>query len=216
MRKLYLVLFIAMLSSAHLFAQAYEGTIQFDKKKQNSIVIEYSYPAKAVENAFIARMEKLGYRPKEEKGILNRDKGFLVFKNAYITDISNDRLDYVVKVDRKSRKESDESTMYLLLQKDRENAMEKIEAYDIGRAKQYLNSMLPDIEAAHLEIKIKDQEDVVTKAEKKLKDLQDEKRTLEKKLADNEKSQDDTIKDIDEQNRTLEILRGKRTINNRQ
>jgi len=55
-----------------------------------------------VENAFVKRMEKLGYKAKEEKGILNRDKGFLVFKNAYVTDISKDRLDYIIKVERKS------------------------------------------------------------------------------------------------------------------
>lgn len=210
MRKQYFVLFTSMLVSSGLFAQAYEGNVQFDKKKQDAIVIEYIYPAKAVENAFVARMEKLGYRPKEEKGILNRDKGFLVFKNAYITDISKDRLDYVIKVERKSRKESDESTLYLILQMGGENAMDKVESYDIGRAKQYLNSMLPDIEAAHLELKIKEQEEVVSKAEKKLRDLQEDKRILEKRLADNEKDQDDTIKDIEVQRNALENLRGKR------
>ena len=212
MRKLYLVLFTTMLTSPDLLAQAYEGNIQFNKKKQDAILIEYSYPAEAVENAFVARMEKLGYRPREEKGILNRDKGFLVFKNAYITDISNDRLDYVIKVERKSRKESDDATLYLILQMGGENAMDKVESYDIGRAKQYLNSMLPDIEAAYLELKIKDQEEVVSKAEKKLKDLQEDKRTLEKKLAENENDQDDTIKDIETQRKALENLRGKRKV----
>ena len=212
MRKLYLVLFTTMLTSPDLLAQAYEGNIQFNKKKQDAILIEYSYPAEAVENAFVARMEKLGYRPREEKGILNRDKGFLVFKNAYITDISNDRLDYVIKVERKSRKESDDATLYLILQMGGENAMDKVESYDIGRAKQYLNSMLPDIEAAYLELKIKDQEEVVSKAEKKLKDLQEDKRTLEKRLAENENDQDDTIKDIETQRKALENLRGKRKV----
>ena len=210
MRKLYFVLFTAMFAAEQLSGQAYEGNVQFDKKKQNAIVIEYGYPAEAVENAFIARMEKLGYRAKEEKGILNRDKGFLVFKNAYVTDISKDRLDYVVKAERKSRKEADESTFYLVLQKDGENAMDKIDAYDIGNAKQYLNLMIPDIEAAHLELKIKDQEEIVTKAEKKLKDLQNDKRELEKKLEENEKNQEDTIKDIEAQKKALENLRGRR------
>lgn len=212
MRKLYLSLLILVAANLSSFAQAYEGTVQFDKKKQNAILIDYSYPAKAVENAFIGRMEKLGYRPKEEKGILNRDKGFLVFKNAYVTDISTDRMNYAIKVERKSRKESDESILYLILQKDGEDAMAKIDAYDMGKAKQYLNSMLPDIEAAQLELMIKDQEDVVAKAEKKLKDLQEEKRTLEKKLADNEKGQDDTIKDIEAQKNSLENLRSKRRV----
>lgn len=194
-------------------AQSYEGTIQYDKKKQAAIVCDYSYPAQAVENAFVIRMEKLGYKAKEEKGILNRDKGFLVFKNAYITDISKDRLDYIIKVERKSRKESDESIIYMVMLKNDVNAISTMEAYDIGKAKSYLNEMLPDIEAANLELQIAAQEEVVTKAEKKLKELQDDKLNLEKKLAENATAQDETIKDIDAQKKNLEALKEKRKKN---
>ena len=213
MKKICLLAIIFLNISAALQAQAYEGNIQFDKKKQAAIAIDYSYPVQAVENAIIQRMEKLGYRAKEEKGILNRDKGFLVFKNAYVTDISMDKMDYIIKVERKSRKESDEAVLYLILQKDGANAIDKLESYDIGQAKTYLNNMLPDIEAANLELQIKAQEEVVGKAEKKLKGLQDDKIELEKKLAENVKSQDDTIKDIEAQKLSLETLRGKRKKN---
>jgi hypothetical protein len=210
MKKISL-LFMAFLSFAIVtLAQSYEGTTQYDKKKQVAIVIDYAYPSQAVENAMIQRMEKLGYRAKEEKGILNRDKGVLVFKSAYVTDISKEKMDYIIKVDRKGKKENDESILYLILQKDGENAMDKLEANDIGKAKLYLNNMLPDIEAANLELQIKVQEEVVLKAEKKLKGLQDDKIELERKLAENAKSQDDTIKDIDAQKQSLEGLRGKR------
>ena len=205
------LLFIAFLSiSSIALAQAYEGTIQYDKKKQAAILIDYAYPSQAVENAMIQRMEKLGYRAKEEKGILNRDKGVLVFKSAYVTDISKEKMDYIIKVERKGKKENDESILYLILQKDGENAMDKLEATDIGKAKLYLNNMLPDIEAANLELQIKAQEEVVAKAEKKLKGLQDDKIELEKKLSENATSQDDTIKDIETQKISLETLRGKR------
>jgi hypothetical protein len=145
MRKLYFFPVFVLFACLTCSGQAYEGTIQYDKKKQNAIIIEYSYPAEAVENAFRNKMDKLGYRAKEEKGILNRDKGFLVYKNAYVTDISKERLDYIINVERKSRKEADESTLYLILQDDGENAMDKLDSYDIGRAKTYLNNMLPDI-----------------------------------------------------------------------
>lgn len=194
-------------------AQSYEGTIQYDKKKQAAIVCDYSYPAQAVENAFVKRMEKLGYKAKEEKGILNRDKGFLVFKNAYVTDISKDRLDYIIKVERKSRKESDESIIYMVMLKNDVNAISTMEAYDIGKAKSYLNEMLPDIEAANLELQIAAQEEVVTKAEKRLKELQDDKLNLEKRLAENATAQDETIKDIDAQKKSLEALKEKRKKN---
>lgn len=210
MKKISLLIISLLSLSAATLAQAYEDNVQYDKKKQPAIAIDYSYPAQAVENAIVQRMEKLGYRAKEEKGILNRDKGFLVFKNAYVTDISKEKMDYIIKVERKSRKESDEAVLYLIMHKDGANAMDKLEANDIGNAKVYLNNMLPDIEAANLELQIKAQEEVVAKAEKKLKGLQDDKIELENKLAENAKSQDDTIKDIEAQKASLETLRGKR------
>ena len=213
MKKIVLLPVIILFFALASFAQSYEGTIQFDKKKQTAIVCDYSYPAQAVENAFVKRMEQLGYKAKEEKGILNRDKGFLVFKNAYVTDISKDKMDYIIKVERKSRKESDESVIYMIMLKNDANAISTMEAYDIGKAKSYLNEMLPDIEAANLELQIAAQEEVVTKAEKKLKELQDDKLNLEKRLAENATAQDETIKDIDAQKKSLEALKEKRKKN---
>lgn len=173
-------------------------------------MIDYIYPPEAVENAFVQKMEKLGYKPKEEKGLLNKDRGFLVFKNAYVTDISSDRMDYVIKVERKSRKESDESILYVVMMKDDVNVLDKLDAYDVGRSKSFLNNMLPDIETANLELQIKAQEEIVAKAEKKLAGLQKDKEELEKKLADNVKDQENTEKDIELQKQNLETLRIKR------
>ncbi len=210
MKKISL-LFISLVTIASIAtAQAYEGSVQYDNKKQAAIMIDYSYPSKAVENAIIQRMEKLGYHAKEEKGILNRDKGFLVFKNVYITDITIDKIDYILKVERKSRKESEEAVLYLIMNKEGGNAMDKMDAYDIGRAKSFLNNMLPDIEAANLELLIKAKEEMVAKAEKKLKTLQSDKQELENKLTANSKMQDETIKDIETEKQNLETLKGKR------
>jgi len=194
-------------------SQAYEGTIQYDKKKQPAIVIDYSYPPEAVQNAITQKMEKSGYRAKEEKGILNRDKGFLIFKNAYLTEISKDKLDYIIKVERKSRKENDEAILFLIMQKDGTNAIDKMPADEISSAKAFLNKMLPDIEAANLELQIKAQEEVVAKAEKKLKDLKVDQASLEAKLQQNKTDQENTQKDIEAQKQSLGILMGKRKIN---
>ena len=210
MKKISLLLISFVMIAAIARAQAYEGSVQYDKKKQAAIMIDYSYPSKAVENAIIQRMEKLGYHAKEEKGILNRDKGFFVFKNAYITDITIDKIDYIIKVERKSRKESEEAILYLIMNKEGGNAMDKMDAYDIGRAKSFLNNMLPDIEAANLELLIKAKEEMVAKAEKKLKNLQADKLELENKIIANAKMQDETIKDIELNKENLETLKGKR------
>lgn len=213
MKKKVLLSVVIMLLALVSFAQSYEGTIQYNKKKHTAIVCDYSYPAQAVENAFVKRMEQLGYKAKEEKGILNRDKGFLVFKNAYVTDISKDKMDYIIKVERKSRKESDESVIYMIMLKNDTNAIPSMEAYEIGKAKSYLNEMLPDIEAAHLELQIAAQEELVAKTEKKLKELREDKVVLEKKLAENASAQEETIKDIDAQKKRLEALKEKRKKN---
>ena len=210
MKKISLLLISLVTIAAIARAQAYEGSVQYDKKKQTAIMIDYSYPSKAVENAIIQRMEKLGYHAKEEKGILNRDKGFFVFKNAYITDITINKIDYIIKVERKSRKESEEAILYLIMNKEGGNAMDKMDAYDIGRAKSFLNNMLPDIEAANLELLITAKEEMVAKAEKRLKNLQADKLDLENKITANAKMQDETIKDIELNKENLETLKGKR------
>ena len=158
-------------------------------------------------------MEKLGYKAKEEKGILNRDKGFLIFKNAYVTDISGDKMDFYIKVERKSRKESDESTLYMIMKKDGENALLRMEPEDINRAKSFLNDMLPEVEAADLEIRIKDQQETVARAEKKLSNLRDDQISLEKKLRDNKADQEATQKDIETQKQALGVLMGNRKSN---
>ena len=211
MKKLSLLFFCFI--SLSVLGQSYEGTIQYDKKKQTAFIIEYVYPPEAVQNAFVQKMENAGFKAKEEKGILNKDKGFLVFKNAYVTDISEERMDYIIKVERKSRTESDEAVSYQVMVKGDGNAIDKMRPKEIDRAKSFLNNMLPDIEAANLELQIKVQEEVVAKAEKKLKGLRDDQVSLEAKLQQNKTDQETTQKDIEAQKQALGVLIGKRKIN---
>lgn len=210
MKKISLLLTVLFVAFTTSFAQTYESSILYDKKKQQGLAIEYSYSPEAVENAIVQKLSKMGYKAKEEKGILNKDKGFLVYKNIYITDISSDRMDYMIKVERKSRKESDEAILYMIMMKGEKNAFITMKAHDAGKAKTFLNDMLPDIEAANLELQIKDQEEVVAKAEKKLSGLQKDKLELEEKMATNIRTQEETVKDIEAQKQNLELLRGKR------
>ena len=194
-------------------SQAYEGNTDYDKKKQQAIVIDYSFPPDAVQNAIIQKMGKMGYKAKEEKGLFNKDKGFLVFRNAYITDISGDRMDFIINVERKSRKASDESVLYMIMIRNGENALLTMEPGTINKAKSFLNDMLPEVEAADLELRIKDQEETVAKAEKKLSSLKEDQVNLEKKLSDNKAEQEATQKDIEAQKQALGILMGNRKSN---
>ena len=213
MKKIGLLL-IAVIVTATSFAQAYEASIQYDKKKQQAIAIDYSYPQEAVENAIVQKLAKMGYKAKEEKGILNRDKGFLVYKNAYVTSISPERMDLMIKVERKSRKESDESVLYMIMMNGDKNTLSILDAAGVGNAKSFLNEMLPEVEAANLELQIRAQEETVAKSEKRLRDLKDEQSNLERKLQDNKTNQETTQKDIEAQKQALGVLVGKRkTVN---
>jgi len=122
MTKILFSLIFSVCFSVICSAQAYEGTVEYNKKKQDAFMIDYSYQPDAVENAIVQKLEKLGYKPKEEKGFLNKDKGFKIFKGAYITEVNDQRLDYIIKVEPKSRKNQDESVVYMIIQKDGVNA----------------------------------------------------------------------------------------------
>lgn len=213
MKRISLLLITVLMLSVAVSAQAYESSIQYDKKKQQALAIDYTYSPEAVQNAFISKLERMGYKAKEEKGLLNRDKGFLVYKSIFINDISSERLDYMVKVERKSRKASDEAVLYIIVMKGDQNALPLMDSYTVTSAKNFLNNLVPDIEAADLELQIQAQQEVVAKAEKKLRDLKDDQANLERKLAQNKTDQDNTQKDIENQKQQLGVLTGKRKSN---
>lgn len=179
--------------------------------------MEYDFPPLAVENAITAKMSKLGFKGKEEKGMFNKDKGFRVYKEALVGDISPSRYDYIINIDRKSKKESDAAVMYLIIMKDGSNALSRLNTEELGSAKSFLYNLLPDIEAANLELQITAQEDVVVKAEKKLKNLQIDKDDMEKRIKKlqedvktNEKDQEKQNAEIENQRKALDALRARR------
>lgn len=174
--------------------------------------MDYSFSQEAVENAVLLKMESLGHRAKVEKGLFNKDKGFIVFGDALLTDVSDERYDYIVKVDRKSRREKDETTLNVIISRKGEDMIPNLDAQTIGRAKLFLTNLIPDIEEASLELQIKAQDETVVKAEKKFKDLQDEKADLEKKLKKNAEDLEKQQKEIESQRATLDGLKGRRKV----
>ena len=192
-----------------LSAQAYEGTAEYDKKKQQVFLIDYAYPPEAVENAVVKKMGRLGYKSKEEKGLFNKDKGYRNFKEAYITDISADKMDYIIKVEGKGKK-NESSVITLIIMKEGNNMKPSFDAYLIDKVKAFLNSLQPDVEAENLELEIIAQEDAVNKAEKKLRGLKDDQSDLEKKLKNNQEDQRNTEKEIEAKKQALDALKGRR------
>ncbi|MEI9946239.1 MAG: hypothetical protein WDN26_18710 [Chitinophagaceae bacterium] len=217
MKLLLLSCFALFVFSTGAFSQATDGSLTYNKKKQQAIVIDYGYPQEAVENALIDKIEKMGYKAREEKGLFNKDKGLIVFKNASLPDITSKTMDYIIKIERKSRKEKDETTLTLAMEDKGGGTIAEMDAFDVGKAKSFLNNLLPEIEEANLELQIKAQEDVVVKSEKKYKDLQDDQSSLEKKIKNlqddlktNGQDQVNQQKDIEAQKKALDLLKGRR------
>ncbi len=210
MKRYLLSLALILACSLASIAQAYEGTVEYSKKKQQAFVIDYAYSPEAVENALVQKIEKLGYSSKTEKGLFNKDKGFIVFRNTVISEIDAVSHDYVLKVEKKSRKETDAATLYLIVLNDDSNVLPSMNTDQVAKAKYFLNNLLPEIEEAKLELEIKDNEESVSKSEKKFKDLQDEKADLEKKLRRNADDLDKQQKQIENQRLSLDALKGKR------
>ena len=189
---------------------AYEDKVDYQKKTQDAFAVEFPYPPSVVEDALVEKLEKMGYKTKESKGFRN-------YKGAIIKSITAESMDYIFRVEKKSRKEKDETVVYMMVMKGDANMFPLIGDDVKSQAKAFLNDMAPYMEAYNLEVEIKDQQDVVDKAEKKLKKLQDDGDDLQKKLkkvqndiTDNQKDQDTQAKEIENQKQVLEAMKGKR------
>ncbi|HLG41688.1 MAG TPA: hypothetical protein VI461_18555, partial [Chitinophagaceae bacterium] len=123
---------LAVIFAMTVSAQSYEGSIDYQKKDQKAMIIEFPYSPSVVEDAIIEKMEKMGYKKKESKG-------FMVYKNAVISAISSEPADYMIKVERKSRKEKDESVVYLVMNRAEENIIARSDALVNSNLKTFLN-----------------------------------------------------------------------------
>jgi hypothetical protein len=209
--RIYLLFFaLTGLGGLSLMAQVYEGTTEFDKKKLPAFIAEYSYPAAAVENAIIKRFAKLGYRPREEKGILNRDKGYKIFAGSIMPDITEGQADFLVKVESRSRKGNEDAVLTLVVTQGGESLGRSVSAPRAEKVKDFLRALSPDVVAESLELDIKAQEEAIGKAERKLESLKKDQADLERKLESNKQAQRDTENEIGAKKEGLEVLRSRR------
>lgn len=189
-------------------AQAYESTIKYNKADQPALAIEYNYPPDLVEKALISKLESLGVKGKSSKG-------FRVYSGATIPEINSTAMDYIFSVDKKSRKDKNTSVIHMIVSGS--NVVGDNNGSIKENAKVFLSNLKPNIEAGDLEVQIKAQEEVLSKAEKKLKSLQSDQSDLEKKI---KKAQEDLSKngndqvqqngEIERQKQVLDALRARK------
>ena len=167
----------------------------------------------------MGKLAKMGYKGREEKGMFNKDKGFNIYKEATVNDISPGKYDYVINIERKSKKESDESVLYLLILNNDVNALPLLSGEEKERAKAFLEDLTLEVEDAHIDILIAAQAGVVTNAEKKLKQLQTDSVELQNKItklqedmSTNSKAQETQLAELENQRKILEAIKSRKKI----
>ncbi|MGG9971160.1 hypothetical protein ACQ33O_05125 [Ferruginibacter sp. SUN002] len=192
-------------------AQSTTAQVEYNKVSQAGIVNELPFDPGITEDAIVNKMKSLGYSGKSSKG-------FIVFKAVKLAELGADTYDMYYKIERKSKKEKDKSTVSLLLTKGYENfANETSDPALFANAKTFLNGLTEVVAAADLERQIEEQEAVAKKAQKKYNnsvddgaDLEKKKRQIEQDIADNIKDQANKKAEAATQQQILETLKAKR------
>lgn len=182
--KLFITTAIALIfTCVGVYAQAdpIEGTIEYQKGVKRAAVIELPFSPDIVEGALKDYLAKSGV--KEE-----RLKGMQVFKNARLTPTDGEAADLYFKVEKKSRRDDNNSVVYLIMGRPNENVALRTpdDAYRIQDAKAFLGTFQPQAQSYELERNISKNEDNLKKSERKLNDLQDDRKKLEKKIQEQE------------------------------
>lgn len=182
MRLLILSMFMAF-TAVNVAAQSapIEGTIDYQKGEKRAAIVELPFAPDIVEGAIKDNLAKSGVKEQ-------RLKGMQVFKGARMQPTDGEVADLYFKVDKKSRRESNVSVVYMIVGRPNENVALRTpdDAYRMQDAKAFLEGLQPKTESYELEVNITRNDDNIKKGEKKLSDLQDDRKRLEKKISDQE------------------------------
>ncbi len=205
MKKI-IVLFFVSITIMVTYAQAYDAQADYNKQTQAAVMADYKYPQETIEATLKDRLNVSGIKVKSSKG-------YLIAYNSVIASISSVPMDYAFKIDRKSKREKDLSTITLVINVNDGN----VTAVNSAAAKTYLNDLAPAIDAKNTDNLVNDQYAALTKAQKKLKNLQDDQASMEKKirnlqddLSTNAKNQADQQKEVQKQQEILEAFKAKK------
>lgn len=187
------------------------GELEWQKTKIPATIIEVPQSASVTEAAIKQKLTQMGYSGKETKGVT-------VYKGIRIPEISTEAFDLYLKVDRKSRKDKDESVTYFAVSKGAENFVKSgDDPLLIQKINDYTSKFAAWAEAEALERDIKDQEDKLKSAERKATDLQDESENLQKRLKKlNEDIEQNKVNiekqktEVENQRKALDVLKAKR------
>jgi uncharacterized protein YlxW (UPF0749 family) len=120
-------------------------------------------------------------------------------------------VDLYFKVDQKSRKEKNQSYIYMLIS-TRENtfASSETEPATFSAGNKFLDSFIEYSASYKMDVDIQNQEEIVQAAEKRYNKLQDEQRDLEDRLKTNRVQQENQSKLMEAERKRLEELKSKK------
>lgn len=174
---------VAGLLTLHVFSQtqSIEGTLEYQKGEKRAAIIELPFSTDILEGTLKEELAKSGV--KEE-----RLKGMQVFKGARLSPTDGELADLYFKVQKKSRRDDNNSVVYMIVGRPNENVALRTpdDAYRIQDAKAFLDSLHSKAETHELEVNISKNDDNIKKSEKKLTGLQDDKKRLDKKISQQE------------------------------
>jgi hypothetical protein len=189
-------------------AQAYEGTVEYQKIQQPAAVIELPYSTDIVNAALNSYLSKKG------RSLGNDVKGFTTYRNTQPLQNDSANADLFFKIERKSKKEKGTTVVSLMLTVPGVDSVTAANSHQLtmDEAKSYLNGLVPAIDAYSLELAIKDQNEVILQAEAKYNSLVDNGADLEKKrVALDKKVQDNKF---DQQTQAVEVENQKQKLAN--
>ena len=207
-----LLLFLTLSFSVAYSQEVMESKVEFQKTTQPSVMVSVPYTSDVVEDAIKDYFNRMGVKADDSHG-------FLVFKSARLSLTDTWNSDLYFKVERKSRKEKDESIIYLFTTQENQqpNLRKPGDQYGVDGARNFLRAMLPSLDAYNLQVQISIQEEEVRKAEKKYQRVIDEGDDLDKKLKkvqeNIEENKNDRAKqkeEMENQRKLLEALKNKK------
>lgn len=208
--KSFVFILFAFFACSFSFGQSSQsGTVEYNGAKYPADVIDFNIPPSDAENIIKDRMKSMGFTPE-------KSRGFLVYRNVTMSDLSfGQPYDLIFKVDKKSRKQSDESVVSLITAKTGEIPTEKVKGAGktlaaitpASSAGSFLQSFNDKVQNQAHNLSVAAKADEVRKAEKDLDKLKKDQDKLQKKINDLQNDLKTNLKDQETQTATLDALR---------
>lgn len=211
MKYFYSLLFFLFVSVIAFAQASMKTTAEYNGQKYPCYITTFNLPPDETEKVVKDKMKSQGYNPE-------KSKGFLVYRNVKLNDLDmNDNQDVIFKIERKSRKEKDQTELTMIAAKAGEIPSEKVKGAKIVaevttpvNSVTFLNSFQSGINLASYNLELEKITDDVAKGEKAQENLKKEQSKLEKKIKD---LQDDlVVNQKDQEKQTAEIARQRKLL----